>query len=705
MQKLFLIALSVLALAAIPEDSQAKERYALLVGVGRYPNLPDSLRLNGPPNDVRLMREYLTKKGNFLEDHITCLTDDGPQQPSYANIIAELENLKAKLTSGDFALLYFSGHGSQQPDRPGPDVELDGYDEIFLPTDVKGWNKGKHAVENSIADDKIAEFIRAYRRKGADVWVVFDSCHSGTMTREASEGGTRIRQVPPKYFGIPKRYRRIDTSTFTDISTKSPVFGPGALIQFFASQADQVALEMPLPLGVAESEQEVLGIFTYSLLSVLNHYRDMSYNDLAQMIIAKYKKHSTKFTSTPQFSGTNMNLRVFDRNLEYNPAFRATLDSELKYLTVERAGKLHGFGIGAKVSIHSNVVDKSSIGTGVVTGATLTESTIAPDWKEDAAVPKKDWQPVHIRLVQPAYTPTVLISEIETVRDADNRHLHDIIDVLKKDNIPWAEFSTYNSSADYLAAFFDDKFWLLRPGQTLPCSAQRITEEKRLECERTWVPEPLFWSEPDSVSTLVSRAVRARNLVKLQLFSSVPATLKLEVEIERKNSMDPSGNPNTKRFLLSEQKGLLKAGDRVYVKASNESRLDAWGIFSFYVDSKLGITPRPSKDQPFRIEKKRNNMPILIGEISNRTIGTESLVIIAERVRDGRESNYNFFTQKRYEKIDIPGKYDQGLSSSRQLIMEDVWDGGKNASFLGMDALQNKGSQTHVKVFTWRVER
>ena len=198
----------------------------------------------------------------FPDDHVICLIDnrntDKEAEPTYADIRAALKNLQGKLTTGDFALLYFSGHGSQQPDQPGPDKERDGYDEIFLPADVKGWNKDKQAVENAIVDDEIAEFISAYRSKGADVWVIFDSCSSGTMTRGVGDESTRTRKVSPEDLRIPdelgdKRALRSrghgdsDASTFTDSSTDSSESNLGALIQFFAARADEETIERLLP--------------------------------------------------------------------------------------------------------------------------------------------------------------------------------------------------------------------------------------------------------------------------------------------------------------------------------------------------------------------------------------------------------------------------------------------------------------------------
>ena len=654
---------------------------------------------------------------DFQKDHIVWLTDGAPRLPRRAGILEALEKLEEKLAAGDFALLYFSGHGSQQPDGPGADEERDGYDEIFLPADVKNWNKDRGTVENAIVDDKIDEFISAYRRKGVDVWVIFDSCHSGTMTRGIGDELTRTRKVLPKDLGIPdefgdKRALRSrgqlpedsDASTFTDTSAESPVPGLGALIQFFASRANEETKERPLPLQAVNSKQKVLGIFTYSFLRILSRFPDISYDALAQMINAEYASKPLVFTSRPQFYGTNMDQRVFGGDSKHNLAFHATLDTELKQLTAERAGKLRGFDVGATVSIHPNAADTSIIGTGVVTEAMLTESTIKPDWKEDATIPKYDWKPVYIRLVQPAYTPTVLISEIETVQDTDNRRLRDIIDALEKDNIPLVEFSDYNSDADYFAAFFGGKFWLLQPGQTLPCSVQVITEEERRKCERTRIPEPIFWSEPDEASRLLRRAARARNLVKLQSFSSTPTSPKLTVEIGRKKNISPSTERKIEYLSLADINGVLKDGDTVFVSTIDKIR-DTWDVFFFWVDSRLGITALQEIGVSVRLWRgdSINRHPVAL--IGTKTSGTESLVIIADPARDGREANYHFLEQERYGKVATRGKGVRAPRSPLQAILEGVWAGDENVSSRSARKPATKGPQAHVKVFTWKVEK
>ena len=195
-----------------------------------------------------------------------------------------------------------------------------------------------------------------------------------------------------------------------------------------------------------------------------------------------------------------------------------------------------------------------------------------------------------------------------------------------------------------------------------------------------------FGVASDDTRTLVSRAARARNLVKLQSFSNVPASLKLKVEIERKNGIGHPGDPKTGRFSLGELKGLLKAGDKVYVSASNGSR-DAWDIFFFYVDSNLDITPMQDYGESTRVKSKAR-IDMLVGTVNDRTVGEESLVIIADPARDGKEANYYFLAQEGYEKIATRGKDNlrSPQKSPLQLIMEGVWKGDKNASSRSMNA-------------------
>ena len=162
--------------------------YALLVGVSEYPTLEPGLQLNGGPrNDVLLFQRYLQERG-VTSDNITVLTDGTRDAalPTRSAILENLSRLGEQAGPGDFVVLVFAGHGSQQPSKDDPRIEPDGLDEIFLPRDVGHWVGETAAVENAITDNEFGEALDRIRARGAFVWAIFDTCHSATMTRAMS---------------------------------------------------------------------------------------------------------------------------------------------------------------------------------------------------------------------------------------------------------------------------------------------------------------------------------------------------------------------------------------------------------------------------------------------------------------------------------------------------------------------------------------
>ena len=97
--------------------AQAAQR-ALLVGVSELANQTASLWLQAPRNDVILMRQALQQQG-FAPTDITVLADgvSGAGLPESRQIRDALTRLLAQSRSGDFVLLYFSGHGTRVRDR------------------------------------------------------------------------------------------------------------------------------------------------------------------------------------------------------------------------------------------------------------------------------------------------------------------------------------------------------------------------------------------------------------------------------------------------------------------------------------------------------------------------------------------------------------------------------------------------------------
>lgn len=108
-------------------------------------------------------------------------------------------------------------------------------------------------VENAITDNEVNHAITAMRKKGAFVWAVFDSCHSGTMTRGNPQPRMRYRKVSSKKLGIPAE--RVATAGVRHrgwAGEKQSEQEPddtgqiGGYVGFFASQTEEAEARMTL---------------------------------------------------------------------------------------------------------------------------------------------------------------------------------------------------------------------------------------------------------------------------------------------------------------------------------------------------------------------------------------------------------------------------------------------------------------------------
>lgn len=97
-------------------------------------------------------------------------------------------------SSGDLVVVQWSSHGTRVPDKNGD--EADGWDEAVVPYDV---------MENGvITDDELAELF-GDRKRGVQLIVIADSCHSGTVSRFAGttsviDAVPCVRYLPPETF-------------------------------------------------------------------------------------------------------------------------------------------------------------------------------------------------------------------------------------------------------------------------------------------------------------------------------------------------------------------------------------------------------------------------------------------------------------------------------------------------------------------------
>jgi hypothetical protein len=342
----------------------AISRRALLIGVTKYHHLPDQ-RLDGPANDVRLLRRLLVERYQFPEDDIVTLTEDEgtpDRRPTRANIEREFHRLAERAQAGDQVVVLLSGHGSRQPESSPPDPvhpEPDGIDEVFLPADVSSWKGFPERVPNAIVDDEIGAWLDAIIAKRAYVWAIFDCCHSGTMTR----GSEIVREVQPQGLLVPpeelenarRRAAARPARTRGGPPAKPIPFVPRQpsdyLVALFACRPNERAPESLQPPDSPNGRFH--GLLTYSLVEILTRSATskapLTYRELARRLQVRYAARP-RGSPTPLVEGRGQDRIVLGTEQPLRSPMLLTRDRDGYHVD---AGDLHGLTPGSVLAVDS----------------------------------------------------------------------------------------------------------------------------------------------------------------------------------------------------------------------------------------------------------------------------------------------------------------------------------------------------------------
>lgn len=299
-------------------DAGGARGHALVIGCSEYPLLAEHLspevyaervRLNGPVNDTELMRRVLVDALGFAAGDVTVLAgwspDDAASRPTRANIEAGLTGLAQRVQPGDFAVVYFAGHGAQV--AAGLDtLERDGLDEVLLASDVGVVDANGEATGSApIRDQELRRFLDAIRDAGARVWLVIDACHSGSILRSGGRASSlaRLRFLDLELIGeSPAR----GASSAADLRRMEDVHD---IVAFHAAQADGSAPEYLIDTG---DEERWHGLFTWVLARELTRTRGhIAYDDLLTRLVGGFRAHPCNL-ALPGASGDFRGVRVVD---------------------------------------------------------------------------------------------------------------------------------------------------------------------------------------------------------------------------------------------------------------------------------------------------------------------------------------------------------------------------------------------------------
>jgi hypothetical protein len=377
-----LVALFAFTSIAAPNPAAAETR-ALIVGVSSYQNLDPSKHLWAPKNDVKEIEEMLLKRG-IKKSNITLIADGvSAQNPTRQKVMDALRALTERSKRGDFAIVYFSGHGSYQPDQPEGDPrhdEEDGYDQVFLPYDVEPTPLAANSkeIKNAIIDDELGEFADAIRDKGVDLWFILDSCYSGTGLRasgqfhekliEPSDLGVRVDKTPAAKKEIIIRGETASTSRSTERR--------GRYVFFSASRSNETSKEIPVPGSVPAKDATWRSAFTHTLVSVMAREPKLTYGQIIETVNRVMGEPGSRITQTAGREGDLLDRPAFG----HDTAPSAAVQWPVRRDSGIDAGVADGIEKGAIVALYDNpnAKDTEASGYALVTEASASEAKIFP---------------------------------------------------------------------------------------------------------------------------------------------------------------------------------------------------------------------------------------------------------------------------------------------------------------------------------------
>lgn len=586
-------ALALMGVATVP--AFARENYALLIGANEYASLAPQYWLKGPSNDVKLVATYLTTAAPvpFEAQNVAVLSDgvEGAIRPTLGAIRTAFADLTAKVQPGDFVYLHFSGHGTQAPAK-NPEEELDGLDEMFLPVDIGPWSDTTGTVENGLVDDEIGLMLDGLRAKGADVWVVFDACHSGTATRSAPSGdeAVRTRQLAPEALGVPSAAinAAIDaahdagqTRAMPPANPRDPAAAPivshgkgGSLVAFFAAQTDEVTPEKRLPKG--KPDRVAQGVFTYALMETLAEFPQASYGQIGQEVLRKYAVENLA-QSTPMFEG-DLDHIVFSG--EAGPRVAQWPATQTDAGLTLAAGTLHGLRDGAVLAVLVSAADKieAALGYVKVTSVDTFTATATPVEYAGKSLPKTLPKGLTLRKISSDidFTLTVALPEAGS---APATALMAALDQLKTESGPRLIFVPAGDEADLRLAVLPDSpradaLWVL-PATGLSGNLSTTPSVSTADKDAATLGTVM-------ADTLVQMA-KAINLMKLGAAVD-KGDLKVEVGLMTRTKQDKTLHP-----LPTTGVPRLIPDDEVHVEAVNDNDFPV-DLNVLYVGSDYSIT-------------------------------------------------------------------------------------------------------------------
>lgn len=235
---------------------------AVIIGIA-YKNTKSELK--GCINDAKCMKHMLVSKFKFPESSIILLTEeeiDPTRIPTKHNIRMAMFWLVQGCQPGDSLVFHYSGHGGQQRNYTGD--ELDGYDETLCPLDFE--------IQGSIVDNEVNATLVRPLPPGVKLHAIIDSCHSGTV------------------LDLPYlcRMDRNGRNTWEDHRPRNGTWkgtSGGEAISFSGCDDDQTSADTPLLSKVTST-----GVMTFAFIQAIERGQGTTYGSILTAMRSTIRK-------------------------------------------------------------------------------------------------------------------------------------------------------------------------------------------------------------------------------------------------------------------------------------------------------------------------------------------------------------------------------------------------------------------------------
>lgn len=212
-----------------------------------------------------------------------------PQATSKA-VIAAITTAAKTLKSGDLFLLTYSGHGGQVPDTNGDETDPGRQDETWV------------LYDRQLIDDELWNLWKKFK-SGVRIFLLSDSCHSGTVSRDIPEGIGGP--------GLPARARKMPLARAREVYKAHRALYDGIQKAIPAVEKTKVSASVILISGCQDNQVSLdgdrNGLFTQTLRKVWNGgkftggYRRLRDQVAARMPISQTPNYSLVGKAHPTF--------------------------------------------------------------------------------------------------------------------------------------------------------------------------------------------------------------------------------------------------------------------------------------------------------------------------------------------------------------------------------------------------------------------